>query len=74
MSGELLLILVVALLVFGPAKLPMLAKDLRRLFTKYQRLKQQIFTLWEADQQLAENNEKALTADKVYKQTSNEVL
>jgi len=39
--AELLIILVVALVVFGPDKLPMLAETLGRLVGKLQKLKEQ---------------------------------
>lgn len=66
MSGELLLTFLVALLVFGPNKLPMLAKDLGRLWSKYLSLKQQFLHSWEAEQQLPDNIDKASIADEFY--------
>lgn len=65
-SGELLLTLLVALLVFGPQKLPMLAQDLGRLFAKYQKLKSQLSCIQEASQHLHTHEEQALAADKQY--------
>lgn len=73
-SGELLLILLVTLLVFGPKKLPMLATHLGLLFKKINHLKQQASVWWQQQQQqltLQENERKAQEADARYKQESN---
>lgn len=67
--SETLMILIVALVVFGPDKLPELARHLGKLFAKGKRLKEQF------DQQihnqklqfdLEENIKKAAEADKKY--------
>lgn len=70
-SGELILTLFVALLVFGPNKLPMLARHTGLLIAKLERYKQQARALWQAqlsEQQLHENTQKAHAADAVYQQ------
>ncbi|CAM2904833.1 TatB protein (twin arginine translocation) [Legionella steigerwaltii] len=51
-SNELLVILIVALIVFGPKKLPMLATHLGFLIRKLNQLKAQAALLWQ--QQLNE--------------------
>lgn len=71
MSAELLLILVVALIVFGPNKLPMLARHLGLLMRKLNQLKSQASVLWEQqlkELQLEENKRKAEEADQQYQQ------
>lgn len=68
-SGELLVILVVALIVFGPGKLPMLAEHLGKLFRQINLLKQKVNSFWQAqlnEQQLLENKRKAEKADASY--------
>ncbi|MCW8399038.1 twin-arginine translocase TatA/TatE family subunit [Legionella sp. PATHC038] len=69
-SGELLVILVVALIVFGPKKLPMLATHLGLLLRKLNQLKAQAAALWQQQLnavQLQENQRKAQEADEQYK-------
>lgn len=71
MSMELLLIFIVALVVFGPTKLPMLATHLGLLVRKLQRLKTQANTFWQQqinEYQLQENKRKAEEADQQYKE------
>jgi Sec-independent protein translocase protein TatA len=71
MSAELLLILIVALIVFGPNKLPMLASHLGLLMRKINHLKNQASRLWEQqvqELQLEDNKRKAEEADKQYEQ------
>jgi Tat protein translocase TatB subunit len=71
MSAELLLILIVALIVFGPNKLPMLASHLGSLMRKINQLKNQASRLWEQqvqELQLEDNKRKAEEADKQYEQ------
>lgn len=68
-SAELLLILFVALIVFGPSKLPMLASHLGKLMRHFNLLKQQAYDFWQShmnEEQLKENQRKAELADKVY--------
>ena len=68
-SGELLLTLIVALIVFGPGKLPMLAEHLGKLLRHVNHFKQQATTFWQEqsnEQQLRENIRKAEKADSVY--------
>lgn len=70
-SGQLFLTLLIALLVFGPNKLPMLARHLGQTFARIQRLKQQYQVLWQSllkEQQLLDNTQKALQADVLYQQ------
>ncbi|MGL6028870.1 MAG: twin-arginine translocase TatA/TatE family subunit [Legionella sp.] len=72
-AGELLLILLVTLLVFGPKKLPMLATHLGLLLKKINGLKQQASVWWHQQQQqltLQENERKAQEADALYKQST----
>ncbi|RUR08137.1 twin-arginine translocase TatA/TatE family subunit [Legionella sp. km772] len=69
MSGELLLIFLVTLLVFGPKKLPMLASHLGMLLRHLISFKNKINLLWEQqvqELQLKENQDKAAQADKQY--------
>ena len=69
-TGQLLLTLLVALMVFGPNKLPMLAEHLGRFISRLDKYKQQANALWQAQlnqQQLLENESKALEADVAYK-------
>ncbi|KTC98580.1 Sec-independent protein translocase subunit TatA/TatB [Legionella erythra] len=68
-SGELLLTFVIALLVFGPNKLPMLANHLGKLFRFLNRLRVQLNDFWQEqmkEQQLLENTRKAEQADALY--------
>lgn len=68
-SGELLVIFLVAIIVFGPNKLPMLAEHLGKLFCYINQLKQQASTFWQTqlnEQQLRENTKKAEKADQSY--------
>jgi sec-independent protein translocase protein TatB len=68
-SGELLLTFVIALLVFGPNKLPMLASHLGKLFHFLNRLRVQLHDFWQEqmkEQQLLENTRKAEQADALY--------
>jgi sec-independent protein translocase protein TatB len=70
-SSELLLILVVALLVFSPKKLPMLATHLGNVVRQLNKLKIQASLLWEQqanELRLEENKGKAAEADQQYKQ------
>ncbi|QRN02456.1 preprotein translocase subunit TatB [Legionella sp. MW5194] len=70
-SGELLLTLIIALLVFGPNKLPMLAMHLGKLFRFLNRFKIQLNDFWQEqlkEQQLRENTKKAEQADALYQQ------
>lgn len=70
MSMELLVIFIVALVVFGPSKLPMLATHLGMLVRKFNQLKAQATLFWQQqlnEYQLQENKRKAEEADKHYK-------
>jgi sec-independent protein translocase protein TatB len=69
--GQLFLTTLIALLVFGPDKLPMLARHAGRLIARLERYKQQAITFWQQqlnEQQLQENTRKAHEADVVYQQ------
>jgi len=68
-SGELLLTLVVALIVFGPQKLPQLARHLGKLTHALHALKTKAATFWQAQlaqDLLNENTSKAKKADNHY--------
>ncbi|CEK09221.1 sec-independent protein translocase protein TatB [Legionella hackeliae] len=68
-SGELLLILLVAIVVFGPNKLPMLAEHLGKLFRHFNHFKQRAMVFWQEqlnEQQLRENTRKAEKVDALY--------
>ena len=68
-TGELLLTLLVVLFVFGPNKLPMLARHLGQLVRRFNHYKQETMLFWQQQleqQQLQENNEKAQQADERY--------
>ncbi|TAL60547.1 MAG: twin-arginine translocase TatA/TatE family subunit [Legionella sp.] len=68
-SSEFLLILVVAVIVFGPNKLPMLARHLGLAMRKVNQFKNQAQLLWEQqlnELQLQDNLRKAEEADKHY--------
>lgn len=67
--SELLIILVVALLVFGPSKLPELAHNLGKLFAKGRYLKEKFESQLHKQQlqfDLEQNIQKADEADKKY--------
>ncbi len=69
-SEELLLTLIVALIVFGPSKLPMLATHLGLLMRKINQIKEQATTFWQQqlnEHQLQENQRRAEQGDKQYK-------
>lgn len=71
MSSELLLILIVALVVFGPKKLPMVAQHLGKLVARLNTYKQQFDVFWQQQlhqQQLQDNIRKAEKADSNYQQ------
>lgn len=69
-SSELLVIVIVALLVFNPRKLPMLAQHLAKFLNFIQKIKQEAEQFWQArlkEQQLLENEEKAKRAEGIEK-------
>ncbi|HDV5710949.1 TPA: twin-arginine translocase TatA/TatE family subunit [Legionella pneumophila] len=73
--GELLLIFIVALIVFGPSKLSMLATHLGMLVRKINQLKEHTSSFWQQqlnEIQLYENQRKAEKADQQYQQTDSE--
>ncbi|STX50020.1 sec-independent protein translocase protein TatB [Legionella busanensis] len=68
--SELLVIIIVALIAFGPNKLPMLAEHLGKFIRQLNSLKMQLTNFWQAqlkEQQLRENQQKAEQADTIYK-------
>lgn len=68
-SAELLLTLVVALLVFGPSKLPMLASHLAKLVRFMSECRLKLMVFWQSqlnEQQLLDNLKKAEKADEQY--------
>ncbi len=70
-SGELLLTLIVALIVFGPSKLPMLATHLGLLIRKINQIKEQATAFWQQqlnEHQLQENQRRAEQGDKQYQE------
>jgi len=70
-TGQLLLTMLVAMLVFGPSKLPMLAKHLALIINRLNQHKQHLMNFWQHqlnEQQLQENNKKAADADVTYQQ------
>lgn len=72
MSMELLVIFIVALIAFGPKKLPMLATHLGLLMSQLQQWKTQAQAFWQQqlnEYQLLENQRKAEEADKHYKES-----
>ena len=71
--GQLFLTFLVALLVFGPAKLPMLVRHLGRVLAQFNRYKQQAALAWQKqlqytlnEEQLEDNLKKAQKADASY--------
>lgn len=71
-SAELFLCFLIALIVFGPNKLPMLAEHLGKLFRLLNQFKQQATSFWQtqlSEIQLKENTRKAEQADARYKKT-----
>lgn len=69
--AELLVILIVALIVFGPERLPQLAEKLGRLIAKTRSLTdglKQEFDQQLNQDQLKQNQQRAEQADKMYKQ------
>ena len=71
MSFELLIICLVGLLVFGPKKMPMLARDLAKLWQFCSHLKQEFSKFWDEklkELTLEDNENKAKKADEIYQQ------
>ncbi|WP_419419798.1 twin-arginine translocase TatA/TatE family subunit [Legionella sp. D16C41] len=67
--GEIIIILIVALIVFGPNKLPMLAEHLGKVIRQLNLFKAQLANFWQTqlnEQQLRENEEKAKKVDTIY--------
>jgi sec-independent protein translocase protein TatB len=72
-AAELLLILIVALLVFGPSKMPMLARHLAKSYRLISHYQQQVSAFLQEqlkEQQLQDNLQKAKKADDQYQQKS----
>jgi sec-independent protein translocase protein TatB len=71
--SELLVIIMVAIVVFGPTKLPMLAKHLGKFIRQLNYLRVQAADFWQTqlnEQKLRENQERAGKADILYKEKS----
>lgn len=69
-SSELLLTFFVALIVFGPSKLPMLAEHLAKLLNQIDHFKKQATIFWQKqldEHQLQENTRKAEQVDLIYR-------
>lgn len=69
--GELLVIMTVALLVFGPNKLPMVAQHLARFMKHLLYYKTLLSNFWQQqllEHQLQENQKKATQADTHYQE------
>ena len=69
-SGEFLVILLVACVVFGPNKLPMLARHLGLAVRQLNRFREQLNQFWQQqvrEQQLLHNQQKAEEADALYR-------
>lgn len=74
-GGELLLTLMVALMVFGPKQLPMVASHLGTLLRRLIRYKEKAKSLWQASlylEQLQDNTKKAEVADADYNKQRSE--
>jgi sec-independent protein translocase protein TatB len=74
--SELLLTLMVALIAFGPKKIPMLAQNLGQLVRWVHRYKRELTLFWQRqlhEQVLQENNKKAEKADRDYQKESNKI-
>ena len=73
MSAEILLILLVAVIAFGPNKIPMLANHLGKAIRMFHQFRQQITEIWQSqihEEQLKINKEKAAQADEEYTKRS----
>ncbi len=57
-TTELLLILVVALIIFGPKKLPQLARSFGKTISEFKRTSEEFKQQWEKEVDLAETKEK----------------
>lgn len=69
MTAELVLIFLVALIVLGPSKLPMVAEHFAKSIRFFNQLKQEWLALWDAKMHkltLEENERKAKKADVLY--------
>lgn len=72
-SGELILTTVVAMIAFGPSKLPLLAKHLAKFIQLCSYYQQKIMEFWQLqlnEQQLSENLQKAKKAEESYRAKS----
>lgn len=73
--AEMLVILSVSLMVFGPKKLPMLARHLGFWFGKFRRWQEQWHTFWQMktkEIELFENEKKAEISDALYQKSKNQ--
>lgn len=64
--AELLVVAIVALVVFGPEKLPKLAFELGKLWSKWQKVANEFNQEFEKHVTLEQNEAKAEKADKLY--------
>lgn len=67
--AELIVIAIVALVLFGPEKLPKIAYQAGKIFKKWQNISSQLSNEIEKQALLGENQARAEKADKLYKQT-----
>lgn len=68
-TGELILTFIIAILVFGPSKLPTLAHHLAKLSRLMSHYQQKLSEFWQSqlnEHQLVENLKKAEQADNAY--------
>lgn len=68
-TGQLLLTALITLVVFGPTKLPMLARHIAQFMNRLNYFKHQALIFWQKQleqQQLEENSRKANEADEYY--------
>lgn len=74
--SELLLTLMVALIAFGPKKVPMIAQHLGQLVRCVHRYKRELTLFWQRqldEQVLQDNIKKAEKADRDYQKESNKI-
>lgn len=73
-TGELFVILLVALVVFGPKKLPLLSQHLGLFLKKLKQQRSALLTWWDTqckELNLQQNIKKAETADALYEKQKN---
>lgn len=62
-TQELILILVVALIVFGPKKLPQLARSFGKSMSEFKRASEEFKQQWEKEVELVESAEKSIKSE-----------